>query len=70
MFRFLYGTDLHGWTAGYQAVMDEAFARDVSAVVNGGGGLPQPGENHPNQPGVFAEDMPARLAGLGGGGKE
>lgn len=70
MFRFLYVTDLHGWTAGYQAVMDEAFARDVSAVVNGGDVLPKQGQSHVNQPVFIEEYMPAWLEALGEGGIE
>lgn len=41
MFRFLYVTDLHGWTAGYEAMLDLAIRNQIGTIVNGGDMLPK-----------------------------
>ncbi|OPZ27195.1 MAG: Calcineurin-like phosphoesterase [Lentisphaerae bacterium ADurb.BinA184] len=41
MLRFLYVTDLHGWEAAYEAVLDAAVARGIPYIVNGGDMLPK-----------------------------
>jgi len=39
--RFIYVTDLHGWVAGYNAVLDLAMDLGIRTIVNGGDMLPK-----------------------------
>lgn len=41
MFRFLYTTDLHGWTKGYQAVFQAALDHEIATIINGGDMFPK-----------------------------
>ena len=41
MSRFIYVTDLHGWVAGYNAVLDLAMDLGIRTIVNGGDMLPK-----------------------------
>ena len=36
MFRFLYVTDLHGWTNGYEEILQIALQEAIDTIVNGG----------------------------------
>ena len=40
MFRFLYVTDLHGWTDGYEQISQIAQEEEISTIINGGDMLP------------------------------
>jgi len=39
-FRFLYVTDLHGWTDGYEQISQIAQEEEITVVINGGDMLP------------------------------
>ena len=36
MFQFLYVTDLHGWTKGYEEILQIALQENIDTIVNGG----------------------------------
>lgn len=64
MFRFLYATDLHGWTAAYHAVVDAAVARGIDTIVNGGDMLPKEGRRLEFQQPFIEEFLPEYLDAL------
>ena len=41
MLSFLYVTDLHGWTKGYEEVLQSALDKNISTIINGGDMLPK-----------------------------
>ncbi|MFC1783890.1 metallophosphoesterase [Planctomycetota bacterium] len=41
MFKFLYITDIHGWTKGYDEILQIALKEEISTIVNGGDMLPK-----------------------------
>jgi Icc-related predicted phosphoesterase len=43
-FRFLYVTDLHGWTNAYERIFQIAQQQNITVIVNGGDMLPHAGD--------------------------
>ena len=41
MFKFLYVTDLHGWTKGYEEILNISLVAGIDTIVNGGDMLPK-----------------------------
>ena len=39
--NFLYVTDLHGWTKGYDEVLEAALDKNIAIIINGGDMLPK-----------------------------